>query len=74
MNNENRTETASSIHFPHFTVLHTLTHRHIRVVLTNGHIGYVPWAPGFFFLFDGPQLAVVKYFLKLIILLPSQKR
>jgi len=31
-----------------------------RAVLTNGH---VPRAPGFF-LFEGPQLAVVKCFLK----------
>ena len=30
-------------------------------VLTNGHTGHVPRAPGFFFL-RGPQLAVVKYF------------
>ena len=32
-----------------------------RAVLTNGH---VPRAPGFFFLFEGPQLAAVKCFLK----------
>ena len=25
-----------------------------RAVLTNGHTGYVPRAPGFFFLFEGP--------------------
>jgi len=31
-----------------------------RAVLTNGHTGHVPRAPGFFFLFEGPQLAVVK--------------
>jgi len=31
-----------------------------RAVLTNGHTGHVPSAPGFFFLFEGPQLAVVK--------------
>jgi len=30
-----------------------------RAVLTNGHTGHVPRAPGFF-LFEGPQLAVVK--------------
>ena len=35
----------------------------IRAVLTNGHTGHVPRAPGFFFLFEGPQLAVVKLFL-----------
>ena len=35
-----------------------------RAVLTNGHNGHMPRAPGFFFLFEGPQLAVVKYFLK----------
>ena len=33
-----------------------------RAVLTNGHTGHVSKAPGFFFLFEGPQLAVVKYF------------
>jgi len=38
-----------------------------RAVLTNGHTGLVPRAPGFFL--RGLQLAVVKYFLKLIILL-----
>jgi len=31
-----------------------------RAVLTNGHTGHVPRARGFFFLFEGPQLAVVK--------------
>jgi len=31
----------------------------IRAVLTNGHTGHVPRAPGLF-LFEGPQLAVVK--------------
>jgi len=30
-----------------------------RAVLTNGHTGHVPRAPDFF-LFEGPQLAVVK--------------
>ena len=25
-----------------------------RAVLTNGHTGYVPRAPGFFVLFEGP--------------------
>ena len=40
-------------------------------VVTNGHTGHVPRAPGFLFFLRGPQLvlAVVKYFLKLIILL-----
>ena len=32
----------------------------IRAVLTNGHTGHVPRAPGFFFFLWGPQLAVVK--------------
>jgi len=32
-------------------------------VLTNGHTGHVPRAPGFF-RFEGPQLAVVKYYFK----------
>ena len=32
-------------------------------VLTNGHTGHVPRAPGFFFCLRGPQLVVVKYFL-----------
>jgi len=41
----------------------------VRAVLTNGHIGHVPRALGFFFFLRGPQLAVVKYFFKLIILL-----
>ena len=36
-------------------------------VLTNGHTGHVPVAPGFFFFLRGPQLAVVKYIFKLII-------
>ena len=31
-----------------------------RAVLTNGHTGHVPTAPGFFFFLRGPQLAVVK--------------
>ena len=31
-----------------------------RAVLTNGHTGHVPRAPGFFFFLRGPQLAVVK--------------
>ena len=31
-----------------------------RAVLTNGHTGHVPRAPGFFFVLRGPQLAVVK--------------
>ena len=31
-----------------------------RAVLTNGHTGHVPRAPGFSFLFRGPQLVVVK--------------
>ena len=31
-----------------------------RAVLTNGHTGHVPMAPGFFFFSRGPQLAVVK--------------
>jgi len=31
-----------------------------RAVLTNGHIGHVPRAPGFFLFLRGPQLAVVK--------------
>ena len=35
------------------------TKRRDRAVLTNRHIGHVPRAPGFF-LFEGPQLAVVK--------------
>ena len=34
-----------------------------RAVLTNGHTGHVPKAPGFFFFLRGPQPAVVKYFL-----------
>jgi len=34
----------------------------LSAVLTNGHTGHVPRAPGFF-PFEGPQLAVVKYFL-----------
>jgi len=33
-----------------------------RAVLTNGHTGHVPRVPGFF-PFEGPRLAVVKYFL-----------
>ena len=35
-----------------------------RAVLTNGHTGHVPRAPGFFFFLRGPQLAVVKYIFK----------
>ena len=31
-----------------------------RAVLTNGHTGHVPRAPGFFLFPRGPQLAVVK--------------
>ena len=31
-----------------------------RAVLTNGHTWHVPRAPGFFFLFEGSKLAVVK--------------
>ena len=31
-----------------------------RAVLTNGHTGHVPRAPGFFFFLRAPQLAVVK--------------
>jgi len=37
-----------------------------RAVLINGHTEHVPRAPDFF---EGPQLGVVKYFFKLIILL-----
>ena len=36
------------------------TVRLVRAVLTNGHTGHVPRAPGFFFFLSGPQLAVVK--------------
>jgi len=35
----------------------------VRAVLTSGHTGHVPRAPDFF-LFEGPQLAVVKEFFK----------
>ena len=46
----------------------------VSAVLTNGHTA---WArargPRIFFIFEGPQLAVMKYFFKLIILLPSQR-
>jgi len=35
-----------------------------RAVLTNGYTGHVPRAPDFFFFLRGPQLAVVKFFLK----------
>jgi len=35
-----------------------------RAVLTNGHTGHVPRAPGFFFFVRGPQLAVAKIFFK----------
>jgi len=31
-----------------------------RAVLTNGHTGHVPRAPGFFFFLRGPQLAVLQ--------------
>jgi len=41
-------------------------------VLTNGHIGHVPRAPGFF-LFERPPTGCGEIFLKLIILLPSQR-
>ena len=51
-----------------FLVLKWIGNCH-RAVLTNGHTGHVTRAPGFFFFLRGPQLAVVKYFFKLIILL-----
>ena len=35
------------------------TNQSATAVLTNGHTGHVPRAPDFF-LFEGPQLAVVK--------------
>jgi len=46
----------------------------IRVVLTNGHTGHVPRAPGFFFFFEEPPTGCGEInFLKLIILLPLQR-
>ena len=52
---------------PQLTYLYTLSNNvkpasnmHSGAVLTNGHTGHVPRAPGFFFFFRGPQLAVVK--------------
>jgi len=47
--------------------------RRSRAVLTNGHTGHVPRAPGFFFFLRGPQLAVVKFFKLIILLLPLMK-
>ena len=39
-----------------------------RAVLTNGHTGHVPRAPGFFFLFEEPETGCGEInFLKLII-------
>jgi len=39
------------------------TQGEVRAVLTNGHTGHVPRAPGFFSFLRGPQLAVVKLIL-----------
>jgi len=38
------------------TETNKLTNLTIRAVLTNGHTGHVPRAPGFFFFLRGPQL------------------
>ena len=49
------------------------THRTCRAVLSNGHTGHVPKAPGFFSFWGAPNSLRWNNLVTLIILLPSQR-